>query len=41
MQVLNKYDKENLVIKLHQEGKTMREIASAAQFIEAINHILS
>jgi hypothetical protein len=30
MQVLNKYDKENLVIKLHQEGKTMREIASAA-----------
>jgi hypothetical protein len=30
MQVLNKYDKEQLVIKLHQEGKTMREIASAA-----------
>jgi hypothetical protein len=30
MQVLNKYDKENLVIKLHQEGKTIREIASAA-----------
>jgi hypothetical protein len=30
MQVLNKYDKEILVIKLHQEGKTIREIASAA-----------
>ena len=30
MQVLNKYDKEQLVIKLHQEGKTMPEIASAA-----------
>ena len=30
MQVLNKYDKEQLVIKLHQEGKTIREIASAA-----------
>ena len=28
--LLNKYDKENLVIKLHQEGKTIREIASAA-----------
>ena len=30
MQVLNKYDKEQLVIKLHQEGKTIREIASSA-----------
>ena len=30
MQVLNKYDKEQLVIKLHQEGKTMRDIAAAA-----------
>jgi hypothetical protein len=30
MQVLNKYDKENLVIKLHQEGKNIREIASTA-----------
>jgi hypothetical protein len=30
MQVLNKYDKEELVLKMHQEGKTMREIASAA-----------
>ena len=30
MQVLNKYNKENLVIKLHQEGKTFRDIASAA-----------
>ena len=29
MQVLNKYDKEQLVIKLYQDGKTMREIASA------------
>lgn len=28
MQVLNKYDKEELVIRLHHEGKTMREIAS-------------
>ncbi len=27
MQVLNKYDKEQLVIKLHQEGKTMREVS--------------
>lgn len=26
----NKYDKEHLVIKLHQEGKTIRDIASAA-----------
>lgn len=30
MQVLNKYEKEQLVIRLHQEGKTVREIASAA-----------
>lgn len=30
MQALNKYDKEQLVIKLHHEGKTMREIASTA-----------
>jgi hypothetical protein len=30
MQVLNKYDKKQLVIKLHHEGKTIREIASAA-----------
>ena len=30
MQVLNKYDKEQLVIRLHEEGKTMRDIASAA-----------
>ena len=28
MQVLNKYDKEQLIIKLHREGKTIREIAS-------------
>ena len=27
MQVLNKQDKEQLVIKLHQDGKTIREIA--------------
>lgn len=27
---MHKYDKENLVIKLHQEGKTFRDIASAA-----------
>jgi hypothetical protein len=30
MQVLNKYEKEQLVIKLHQGGKTFREIASEA-----------
>lgn len=30
MQVLNKYDKEQLVIKLHKDGKTMRDIAHAA-----------
>ena len=30
MQVLNRYDKEKLVIKLHQEGKTIRQIAEAA-----------
>ena len=30
MQVLNRRDKEPLVIKLHQQGKTIREIASAA-----------
>jgi len=28
--ILNRRDKEQLVIKLHQEGKTIREIASAA-----------
>jgi hypothetical protein len=28
--VLNRQDKEELVIRLHQEGKTIREIASAA-----------
>jgi hypothetical protein len=28
--VLNKFKKEHLVIKLHEEGKTMRDIASAA-----------
>jgi hypothetical protein len=30
MQALNKYDKEQIVIKLHQEGKTIRDMASAA-----------
>jgi hypothetical protein len=30
MQVLSRHDKEQLVIKLSHEGKTMREIASAA-----------
>ncbi len=30
MQVLNRRDKEQLVIKLHQEGKTIRTIASLA-----------
>lgn len=29
MQVLNKYDKEELVIKMHKEGKTLRDIAFA------------
>jgi hypothetical protein len=28
--VLNRRDKEQLVIRLHQEGKTIREIALAA-----------
>ena len=28
MQVLNKFEKEQLVISLHKDGKTMREIAS-------------
>jgi hypothetical protein len=28
--ILNRRDKEQLVIKLHQEGKTIREIASTA-----------
>jgi len=28
--VLNRREKEQLVIRLHQEGKTIREIASAA-----------
>jgi hypothetical protein len=30
MQVLNKQDKEQLAIRLHQQGKTIREIAHAA-----------
>jgi predicted RNase H-like nuclease (RuvC/YqgF family) len=30
MQVLSKYDKEQLVIRLHQDGRTVRDIASAA-----------
>ena len=30
MQVLNKYNKEQLVIELHRDGKTIREIAAAA-----------
>ena len=30
MQVLNKYDKEQLVIEMHQEEKTVRDIASTA-----------
>jgi len=29
VQVLNKFEKEELVIKMHQDGKTIREIASA------------
>jgi hypothetical protein len=29
MQVLNKYEKEELVIKMHREGKTSLEIASS------------
>jgi len=28
--ILNRQDKEQLVIKLHQEGKTIREISSVA-----------
>jgi hypothetical protein len=30
MQVLNKYDKQQLVIELHSQGKTIRQIANAA-----------
>ena len=30
MQVLNKFEKEELVIKMHQDGKTIREIAAIA-----------
>jgi hypothetical protein len=30
MQVLNKYDKEQLVIKLHKDGKTIRQIVHEA-----------
>ena len=30
MQVLNRHDKEQLVIKMHKDGKTIREISSAA-----------
>ena len=30
MQVLNKFEKEELVIKMHKEGKTLRDIATAA-----------
>lgn len=30
MQALNRYDKEQLVIELHREGRTIREIAAAA-----------
>lgn len=30
MQILNKYDKEALVIQMHKEGKTIRQIAAAA-----------
>jgi hypothetical protein len=30
MQVLNKYDKEQLVIELHSQGKNIRQIAAAA-----------
>lgn len=30
MQILNRRDKEQLVVKLHQEGKTIREIAAAS-----------
>jgi hypothetical protein len=29
LQILNRYDKEQLVVKMYQDGKTMREIASA------------
>jgi hypothetical protein len=30
MQVLNKFEKEELVTKMHREGKTLRDIAAAA-----------
>lgn len=30
MQVLNRFEKGELVIQMHQDGKTVREIAAAA-----------
>jgi hypothetical protein len=31
--ILDKQEKEQLVIKLHQEGKTIRQIASVTHFL--------
>ncbi len=39
MQVLNRYDKEQLVIKMCEEGKTMRDISSAAHMSRCCNRI--
>jgi hypothetical protein len=30
LQVLNRHEKEQLVVRMHEAGKTMRDIASAA-----------
>ena len=39
MQVLNKYDKEQLVIRLHQEGKTIREVCDLQQEFWALHQL--
>jgi len=38
--VLNRWDKEQLVIKLHQQGKTIREIASVAHLSFSIIELI-
>jgi hypothetical protein len=38
MKVLNKYDKEELVTKMHANGRTTREIASTAHNMEIVRH---
>jgi len=38
--VLNRWDKEQLVIKLHQQGKIIREIASVAHLSFSIIELI-